>query len=47
MLVQGMNRLVTLLLLYFVTTEAKNAIWKAVCGRWTPAQQREGCVLYW
>jgi len=38
MLVQGMNRSVTLLLLYFVTAEAKNAIWKAVCGLWTPAE---------
>jgi hypothetical protein len=32
MLVQGMNRLVTLLPLHLVTTEAKNAVLKAVCG---------------
>jgi hypothetical protein len=34
----GMNRLVILLPLHFVTTENKNAIWKAFCGLWTPAQ---------
>ena len=41
MLVHGMNRPVTLLPLHFVTTEAKNAVWKVVCGLQMAAEKEK------